>query len=81
MENRDPMRDQGVPDRPPDDPMPGDEGTEHRDKRRVREEDDRTNDRPAPRREPEREPGAENDLNASPRGTPAEAFSGPRRRR
>ena len=56
MENPDPMRDQGVPDLPPGHPMPGDEGTEHADKRRVREEDDRANERPSPRREPEGNP-------------------------
>jgi hypothetical protein len=61
MENRDRVRDQGQPDQLPSQPMPGEEGGEHPDKRRVREEDDRTNDRPSPRREPERNPAPKMD--------------------
>jgi hypothetical protein len=52
MENRDRTRDQGLPDRPPNNPTPGNEGDERSDPRRTREEDDRDNDRQAPRRDP-----------------------------
>lgn len=54
MENRDRIRDQGVSDRPPGTPTPGEEGGDHPDKRRVREEDERSGERPPPRREPDR---------------------------
>lgn len=53
MENRDRMRDQGSPDRPPNNPTPGHEGNDRTGPRRTREEEsERDNERQSPRRDP-----------------------------
>jgi len=52
MENRDRVRDQGSPDRPPNKPTPGHEGSERIDPRRSRDEDDRDNERQPSRHDP-----------------------------
>ena len=56
MENRDRTRDQGLPDRPPNNPTPGHEGDERSNPRRTREEEDRDNQRQPPRRDPNQTP-------------------------
>ena len=56
MENRDRTRDQGLPDRPPNNPTPGHEGDERSNPRRTREEEDRDNERQPPRRDPNQTP-------------------------
>jgi hypothetical protein len=48
MDKRDRVREQGLPDRPPDTPTPGHEGEDRTDSPPIREEDDRVNERPAP---------------------------------
>ena len=52
MENRDRTRDQGLPDRPQNNPTPGHEGDDRSDPRRTREDEDRDNERQPPRRDP-----------------------------
>jgi len=52
MDKRDRVREQGLPDRPPDTPTPGHEDDDGSDSQRIREEDDRDNERPPPRRDP-----------------------------
>ena len=55
MENRDRVREQGVPDQPPERPTPGHEDEDPAGQRRIREDDDHDLERQSPRRDPQPE--------------------------